>query len=105
MGAKIITDPRLLPFYMTLEETASLVRRSERSVQDYCHAGVWRRGKEWIKPAGGPRLYLRDAILKWMESERPDVEKLIQARRRKPVCRGDLSRSPALAAALEREVN
>ena len=104
MGARIITDPRLLHYYLTIEEVASLVRRSIRSVQSYCKLGEWQRGTHWIKPNGGPKLFLRDGILRWLEEERPDVEKVVERRRRKPTCRANLRRSPGVAAAYSREV-
>ena len=95
----IIVDPRLLPFYLTKDEVAHLLRVAPRTVQNYCDNGVLVRGTHWVKPRGGPRLFLRDGILAWLDADVPPM------RPRRRACRVDLAaRSPELAAALEREM-
>lgn len=95
-----IVDPRLLPYYLTKEEAAQLIRRSPRTMQNYCDTGVLVRGTHWVKAHGGPRLFLRDGILAWLDGE------IKPARTRRRACRVDMAaRSPELAAAMEREAH
>jgi hypothetical protein len=92
-----IADPRLLPYYLTLMQVSALCQFSPRTIQDYCLHGVWQRGRQWVQPQR-QRRYLRDGVIAWME-ERDHPS----AARTTPQCRVDVSRSPELAAILERE--
>lgn len=98
MSALLIRDPRLLPYYLTPAEAAALLRRSLRTLQEYCTAGVLRRGKHWVSPKRR-RLFLRDALLDFMR----EAETVGPMASTLPRCNVNLGQSPALAAAYQRE--
>lgn len=97
--AEVVRDPRLLPFYLTPREAAGLLRRSIRTLQEYCKAGDLRRGEHWIQPKGRVRLFVRDAILAY-QRETEVRGPVIKSRSRS---RYDLSKSPTLQAAYARQ--
>jgi Helix-turn-helix domain len=93
---KLIVDPRLLPYYLTVEQVAALCQIGQRTVQRYCMSGIWQRGHHWTQPRRSRRFF-RDAILAWLDG-----------REGGPIpaptpCRVNLTHSPELAAILERE--
>ena len=93
---KVIVDPRLLPYYLTVEQVAALCQIGRRTVQRYCIHGIWQRGRHWTRPQRSRRFF-RDAILAWLD-EREGAP--MPAPR---PCRADLTHSPELAAILEQE--
>ena len=96
--ARVVRDPRLLPYTLTKAEAAALVRKSPRTVDEWCRANIWKRGVHYTVPHGRRRLFLRDGVLAWLE------ERDRRDRPARPVRTGvNLKRSPELAAALERE--
>jgi hypothetical protein len=95
MVARVITDPRLLPYYLTLKQVAALCQFSPRTIQDYCARGIWQRGVHWTQPQRR-RRFLRDGIVRWLD-ERDRQDRSAPLR-----CRANLERSPELAAMLER---
>ncbi len=96
---RIIRDPALLPYYLTPREAANLLRRSVRTLQDYCKAGDLERGTHWIQPRGRQRLFIRDAILAFQrgrEERAPEPKK-------GSICRADLTQFPSLRSAYARD--
>lgn len=98
MSARIVTDPRLLPYYLTVDQAAAVMQLAARTVHEYCARGDLRRGTHWVKPPHGRRRFLRDALLAWLE-EREGATGVGAPIR----CRANLVHSPDLAAILERE--
>ncbi len=92
-----IADPWLLPYYLKLMQVVALCQLSPRTIQDYCRHGIWQRGRQWVQPRR-QRRYLRDGVISWMEErDHPSPARTVSQ------CRVDVSRSPELAAILERE--
>lgn len=97
MGSLTI-EPSLLPYYLTAEEVARFWRVSTYTIAEWCKSGKWEKGKHWVW-CGRRRRFLRDAIFALVEEK----QQATALPKRFPVCRGNLSESPELAAIIERE--
>ncbi len=58
--------------YLTTAEVAQLLRLRPKTVRNKVAAGIFRQGEHFFrKPGLGPR-WKRDAVVRWLESERAD---------------------------------
>lgn len=95
----VVRDPRLLPYFLTTREAAQLARKRPRTIGEWCRNGTLTRGVHFTEPAG-ERLFLRDALLAFLEERDRQVDPAPAAR---VGSRLNPQASPALASALARE--
>lgn len=96
---RVIRDPKLLPYFLTLDQVSAVCQLSTRTIQTYCQDGTWTRGVHWTQPRR-KRRYLRDAVLNWLSEL--DRQALPPPKKPSP-CRANVRHSPELAAIIERE--
>lgn len=99
---QLITNPHLLPYFLTEEQAAALCQVARRTIYAWVKSGIWLRGTHWTCPGGTRRRYLRDNIIAWIE-ERDQVAAEAGPVRTRGKCGLNLAHSPALAAVLEQE--
>ena len=92
---------RLLTPVLTLRQAAELCNRKPSTVLDWVARGVWEKGKQYSKPRGAGRLYLRDGILSWINQQQPTPEPVpVQTHPKSTV---NIALTPGVAAALEEQ--
>lgn len=94
--AEVIRDPRTLPHFLTIDVVCELMQRGRRTIEGFVSRGDWKPGEHYVRRGKRTRLYVRDAVLAWM-----NYGQMPAPRRSKSGANFD--RSPGLAAAYERE--
>lgn len=99
-NARVIRDPRLLPYYLDREQAAALCLVKPGTLKKWRAAGVLRERLHFVKRRSRV-VYLRDGLIDFMDGrdrgQRPAPAPLSSTL--------NPARSPALAAALYREAH
>jgi len=99
----MIVDPTNLPYYLSVAIASDLTGLSAKTLRGMVRSGDFKQAVHYVKPGGTGRVrFLREGMLAWMNGSagEPAQSDPRQSPKVRAGCRGNLNRSPELAAVL-----